>query len=441
MPFFWQKSAGAVRHANADLATDEKLIAKPVHDLRLTDEEALIIHNLVELQLIDAGEEESFLRRKENQAGVCLDEREESGTAGEGCHVSRLVIRKPAGSVWSLLLHILAVLFAVMGRRFLNQTEELLMANKLREEHMEAGVQDMAGIYYRRFWSNGAADVLPLLVVPMVWLAVQFLVRICRRSIAPILSSIYEITMIVLLIYFPTVPIAMDGYKWQEVLAPFETSLPAAERGIDTMEVLARQWKLAGLLCVYPIAALYLVLITTRILTAIATLARGTAAPGTAMYWLHRRGHTAASGFYFITAILSAVGASMNIWNGMWYSWHHDMEHITSTWSSSGFPLQTVLLAAQVLAFLGLSVCAIAGDAPSGKSCRRFSTSMAVVLAFSVFTCTLGIVAMEDERNKWAAQTTKPRHIVAVSMAALVSLIHTFIALCPALTRQASVEV
>ena len=70
----------------------------------------------------------------------------------------------------------------------------------------------------------------------MVWLAVQFLVRICRRSIAPILSSIYEITMIVLLIYFPTVPIAMDGYKWQEVLVPFETSLPAAERGIDTME-------------------------------------------------------------------------------------------------------------------------------------------------------------------------------------------------------------
>lgn len=166
MPFFWQKSAGAVPHANADLAADEKLIAKPVHDPRLTDEEALIIHNLVELHLIDAGEEESFLRRKENQAGVCLDEREERGVAGEGCHVSRLVVRQPAGSVWSLLLHILAVLFAVMGRRFLNQTVELLKANKLREEHMKAGAQGMAGIYYRRFWSNGAADVLPLVSNP-----------------------------------------------------------------------------------------------------------------------------------------------------------------------------------------------------------------------------------------------------------------------------------
>lgn len=70
------------------------------------------------------------------------------------------------------------------------------------------------------------------------------------------------------------------------------------------------------------------------------------------MYWLHRRGHTAASGFYFIIAILSAVGASMNIWNGMWYSWHYDMEHITSTWSSSGFPLQTVLVSPLALSAL-----------------------------------------------------------------------------------------
>ena len=48
---------------------------------------------------------------------------------------------------------------------------------------------------------------------------------------------------------------------------------------------------------------------------------------------------------------------------------------------------------------------------------------MAVVLAFSVFTCTLGIIAMDGENNKWAAQTTKPRHMVAVSMAALVSYV------------------
>lgn len=48
-------------------------------------------------------------------------------------------------------------------------------------------------------------------------------------------SSIYEITMIVLLIYFPTVPIAMDGYKWQEVLDTFGGSVPVEER-INTLE-------------------------------------------------------------------------------------------------------------------------------------------------------------------------------------------------------------
>lgn len=69
----------------------------------------------------------------------------------------------------------------------------------------------------------------------MVWLAVQSLVRICRRSVAPMFSSIYEITMIVLLIYFPTVPIAMDGYKWQEVLDNFGGSVPVEER-INTLE-------------------------------------------------------------------------------------------------------------------------------------------------------------------------------------------------------------
>lgn len=69
----------------------------------------------------------------------------------------------------------------------------------------------------------------------MVWLAVQSLVRICRRSITSMVTSIYEITMIVLLIYFPTVPIAMDGYKWQEVLDTFYAILPM-ERRLDTLE-------------------------------------------------------------------------------------------------------------------------------------------------------------------------------------------------------------
>ncbi|OBU01132.1 hypothetical protein VE01_00814 [Pseudogymnoascus verrucosus] len=436
MPFFWQKSAGAVRHASDDmLAVDEKLVGEPIHKLRLTDEEeeeAHIIHNLVELHLIDPGEEECFLRRKEREAGLCLDERNEGRVAAapEGWTVLSLLVREPAGSLWTLLLHFVAVLLAVTGRRFLYQTKELLKANKL-------GGDQWAGYEYKRFWSNGAADVLPLLVVPIVWLVMQFSVRVCRRSIVPMLSSIYEITMIVLLIYFPTVSIAMDGYKWQEVLDTFG-SHDQLEQRINTLSELARQYKLAGLLCVYPIAAIYLVIITTRILTAIATLARGTASPGTVLYWLHRRGHTAASGLYLITAIMSAVGASMNIWNGMWYSWHSEMEHITATWSASGFPLQTVFLAAQVLAFLGLCVCAVAGDAPTGKACRRFSSTMAVVLAYSVFTCTMGIIAMDEENNKWAAQTTKPRHMVAVLMAAITFLIHTFIALCPALTHQAA---
>ncbi|OBT87615.1 hypothetical protein VE02_04101 [Pseudogymnoascus sp. 03VT05] len=437
MPFFWQRSAGAVRHASDDLpAVDEKLVGQSMRNPRLTDEEeeeAHIIHNLVELHLIDPGEEESFLRRKERQAGLCLDERNEGGVAAaaEGdCLMSRLLVREPAGSVWTLLLHFVAVLLAVTGRRFLYQTKELLEADKL-------GGDQWAGYQYKRFWSNGAANVLPLLVVPIVWLVIQFSVRVSRRSIAPMFSSIYEITMIVLLIYFPTVSVAMDGYKWQEVVDTFG-SHDQLEQRINTLGELARQYKLAGLLCVYPIAAIYLGIITTRILTAIATLARGTASPGTVLYWLHRRGHTAASGLYLITAIMSAVGASMNIWNGMWYSWHSEMEHITATWSSSGFPLQTVFLAAQVLAFLGLCVCAVAGDAPTGKACCRFSSTMAVVLAYSVFTCTLGIIAMDGENNKWAAQTTKPRHMVAVLMAALASLIHTFIALCPALTHQAA---
>lgn len=70
------------------------------------------------------------------------------------------------------------------------------------------------------------------------------------------------------------------------------------------------------------------------------------------MYWLHRRGHTAASGLNFIAAILAAVGASMNIWNGMWYSWHHDMEHITATWTASGFPLQTIFVSPLALSAL-----------------------------------------------------------------------------------------
>lgn len=164
MLFFWQKSDGATRLANADLAADEKLNAEPAHTPRLTDEEAHIIHNLVELQLIDAGEEEIFLRRKENQDGMCLDERKERGPAGEGCPVSRLVVRKPAGSVWSLLLHILAVLCAVMGRRFLNQTKNLLEWNKHGK-----GAGDIASRDYRLFMGHGAPDVHPLVSNSQSW--------------------------------------------------------------------------------------------------------------------------------------------------------------------------------------------------------------------------------------------------------------------------------
>lgn len=69
----------------------------------------------------------------------------------------------------------------------------------------------------------------------MVWLGLQSLVRICRRSIAPMIASIYEITMIVLLIYFPTVPVALDGYKWQEVLDIFGGGFPVGRR-VDKAE-------------------------------------------------------------------------------------------------------------------------------------------------------------------------------------------------------------
>lgn len=165
MPFFWQTSAGAVRHPSDDLlAVDEKLVGEPIRNPRLTDEEqeeAHIIHNLVELQLIDPGEEESFLRRKEIQAGLCLDERNEGGVAAaaEDCPMSRLLVREPAGSVWTLLLHFVAVLLAVTGRRFLYQAKELLKANKL-------GGDRYAGYEYERFWSHGAANVLPLVRSP-----------------------------------------------------------------------------------------------------------------------------------------------------------------------------------------------------------------------------------------------------------------------------------
>ena len=70
-----------------------------------------------------------------------------------------------------------------------------------------------------------------------------------------------------------------------------------------------------------------------------------------------------------------------------------------------------------------LSSHPIAGDAPSAKVSRRFSASMAIVLTFSVFTCSMGIVAMDGKPNEWASQATEPRHIVAVSMAATVSYV------------------
>lgn len=62
----------------------------------------------------------------------------------------------------------------------------------------------------------------------------------------------------------------------------------------------------------------------------------------------------------------------------------------------------------------------MAGGAPSAKGYRRFSVTMGTSLAYTVYTCTLGIIAMEEERNTWAAQTTKPRHMMAVSMTAVV---------------------
>lgn len=164
MPFFWQRSDRAVRNADVDVAAEEKLIPEPIGTKRLTDEEAFIIHNLVELHLIDPCEEESFLRRKKNQAGISLDERKErKGPAAEGCPVVRLVVRKPAVSVGSLLLHVLTVLCAVMGRRFLNQARDVFEANQLG-----AGDKAFAHILYLRFWRNGAADVLPLVSNPII---------------------------------------------------------------------------------------------------------------------------------------------------------------------------------------------------------------------------------------------------------------------------------
>jgi hypothetical protein len=66
----------------------------------------------------------------------------------------------------------------------------------------------------------------------MCWLTVQFLVRLCGHSVAPILSSIFEITAIVLHIYYPTVPIARDGYKWPEVCGIFVSDVPANLSGL-----------------------------------------------------------------------------------------------------------------------------------------------------------------------------------------------------------------
>lgn len=169
MPFFWQRSATAVRHAaDGDLAVEEKSVGEPPHAQRLTDEEAFIIHNLVELHLIDAGEEELFLRRKENQDGICFDERTEGkAPAADGCPVLRLVVRKPAGNVWSLSFHILAVLCAVMGRRFLNQAMDVLEAYKRGGFDGEDDLTKTFVRYdYDRFWGHGAPNVLPLVRSP-----------------------------------------------------------------------------------------------------------------------------------------------------------------------------------------------------------------------------------------------------------------------------------
>jgi hypothetical protein len=66
-------------------------------------------------------------------------------------------------------------------------------------------------------------------------------------SVAGILSSVYEITMIVLLIYFPTVPVSQDGFKWEEVLEFFGY-------GVSERTTEERQLKLAAFFCAYSIA-------------------------------------------------------------------------------------------------------------------------------------------------------------------------------------------
>lgn len=153
MSFTYRKADGTF--GVREMSVDEKLFAEPsANTSRLTDEEASIIHNLVELHLIDPSEEEIFLRRKENQDGVCFDEREERerGAAGEGCSVSSLFVRKAAASHWAFLLHILTGIFGFYGSRFLNHVVEVMRTDER--------------ISYNKshaFFANGATDV-PVLV-------------------------------------------------------------------------------------------------------------------------------------------------------------------------------------------------------------------------------------------------------------------------------------
>jgi len=76
---------------------------------------------------------------------------------------------------------------------------------------------------------------------------VHLLLRVFGTSVAGILSSVYEIAMIVLLIYFPTVSVSQDGFKWEEVLVFF---------GHGVSERTTEEWqlKLGAFLCVYAIA-------------------------------------------------------------------------------------------------------------------------------------------------------------------------------------------
>jgi hypothetical protein len=151
MTFTYRKADGTF--GVREMPADEKPFAEPsANTSRLTDEEASIIHNLVELHLIDPSEEEIFLRRKENQDGLCFDEREERGASREGCSVLSPFVRKAGASHWEFLLHILTGIFGVYGSWFLSDVVEVMRT----DERISYNAS-------HAFFANGATDV-PVLV-------------------------------------------------------------------------------------------------------------------------------------------------------------------------------------------------------------------------------------------------------------------------------------